>query len=85
VDGDGRVDVVVATRAGFLFAWRTRGRADQVVQWSGMAHDPQNTGNYEVALPVQAGPGCGCATGGGARGTLAALILVALLRRPRRG
>ncbi|NOY25073.1 MAG: S8 family serine peptidase [Oligoflexia bacterium] len=75
IDGDGLVDVVVTTRAGIVWAWSTQGRADQVVQWQSEFHDARNTGNYEVALPVQAGPvdsdspgssdcggraGCGC-------------------------
>jgi hypothetical protein len=56
IDGDGYLDVVVSTREGYLFAWSTRGPADAPVEWASQHHDPQNTGNYEVELPVQEGP-----------------------------
>lgn len=56
IDGDGYLDVVVTTRQGYLWAWSTRGRADQVVQWQSIHHDARNTGSYETPLPVQAGP-----------------------------
>ena len=46
----------LGAREGFVFAWGTRGPADAPVQWASQLHDPQNTGNFEVALPVQAGP-----------------------------
>ena len=66
IDGDGWLDVAVTTREGWLFVWGTRGRADQQLEWASIHHDAQNTGNYEFALPVQAGPSeveersCGC-------------------------
>jgi hypothetical protein len=56
VDGDGYLDVVVSTREGYVFAWGTRGPADQQVEWASQFHDAANTGNYEVDIPVQAGP-----------------------------
>jgi hypothetical protein len=56
IDGDGYLDVVVTTREGWLFAWATAGSADQKVEWASMHHDSQNTSNYHVPLPVQAGP-----------------------------
>jgi hypothetical protein len=56
IDGDGLLDVVTDTREGTLFAWKTRGSADQPVQWASGRHDPQNTGNYETSLSRQAGP-----------------------------
>jgi hypothetical protein len=67
IDGDGYVEVVVGTRQGWLFAWSTDGAADQVVQWSSLRHDPQNTGNAETPLPSQPGPG-DIASGGGCCG-----------------
>jgi len=56
ITGDGRLEVVCVTREGYLFAWRTRGRADQEIQWKGFHHDPRNTGNYHTPLPAQPGP-----------------------------
>ena len=56
IDGDGYLDVVASTREGYLFAWKTRGPADQPVEWASQFHDAANTGNYEVEIPLQAGP-----------------------------
>lgn len=96
IDGDGYLDVVAATREGQIFAWATQGRADQVVQWSGARHDPQNTGNYTVALPTQAGPPAdsgaptqtsepsGCCKGKESGGLVLLVPLVTLAARRRR-
>ena len=62
ITGDGRLDVVCVTREGYLFAWTTRGRADQAVQWKGFHHDPWNTGNYHTRIPAQHGPSGICGT-----------------------
>ncbi len=56
INGDGYLDVVVSTREGYVFAWSTRGPADHPVEWANQFHDAANTGNYEVEIPVQAGP-----------------------------
>lgn len=56
ITGDGYLEVVTTTREGYLFAWTTSGRADQKVEWAGIHHDPQNTGNYHQPIPAQAGP-----------------------------
>ena len=56
MDGDGLLEVAVVTREGTLFAWNTTGPADGNIQWSSLAHDPQNTGNYHTSLPSQQGP-----------------------------
>ncbi|GAA0274592.1 hypothetical protein GCM10009527_083770 [Actinomadura nitritigenes] len=45
LDGDGRTDLVATTREGYLFAWRTQGRAD-AVEWPTYHHDDQRTGRY---------------------------------------
>ena len=50
------LEVVVSTREGRLFAWHTRGHADQDIGWASIHHDPQNTGNHETPLATQAGP-----------------------------
>ena len=96
VDGDGSLDVVVVTRQGWVFAWRTTSPAGARVEWASFGHDPQNTGNYHHPLPdgyntdvddpapsgAYAG-GCGCGGGGGAAAGLAALGLLGLARRRR--
>lgn len=92
IDGDGYVEVVVSTREGNLFAWHTKGRADQAIGWAGIHHDPQNTGNHETPLTVQAGPPEAVEEGGCCRdedsGAATALLLAPLAflaRRRRRG
>jgi hypothetical protein len=59
LDGDGKLEVVVGTRNGWLYAWRTEGKADGVVQWESFHHDNHNSGNYAVKLdqgvPFKAG------------------------------
>ena len=50
-DGDGNYDVSVSTRNGWLFAWRTEGSVEGLLEWNGYGHDPQNTFNYETPLP----------------------------------
>lgn len=49
-DNDGRVEVASATRAGFVYAWRTRGRTNGSTQWPTYRHDLANTGNYGSPL-----------------------------------
>ena len=49
-DGDGNFDVTVMTRDGWLYAWKTEGKAGQsIFEWNGFNHDPHNTGNYETS------------------------------------
>ena len=50
ITGDGNLEVVTATRDGFLFAWKTTGTDKGVVQWSSFHHDNQNTGDVGHAL-----------------------------------
>ena len=74
VDGDKKLDVVVGTRDGWLYAWKTEGTTDGVIQWESWHHDNQNTGNYGTKLtqgvtkkdlpPLD----CGAAGSGGASG-----------------
>jgi MYXO-CTERM domain-containing protein len=53
VDGDRRLEVVVGTREGYLYAWHTPAEDTGVVQWESSHHDNQNTGNF--ALPLGQG------------------------------
>lgn len=55
VDGDPgqHLDVVTGTRNGYLFAWKTAGRASGVVAWESFHHDNANTGDY--ARPLSQG------------------------------
>jgi hypothetical protein len=86
VDGDGWLDVATTTREGYLFVWRTEGRADQVLEWAGPFHDPANSGNYETPLPSQPGPvlvdgGCCKEKQDAADAVLVVLLLPVVLRR----
>ena len=38
-------DLVATTREGYLFAWRTQGKAD-AIEWPTYHHDDQRTGHY---------------------------------------
>ncbi|MDF1564725.1 MAG: S8 family serine peptidase [Deltaproteobacteria bacterium] len=95
LDGDGALDVVVGTRDGWLFAWRTAGSADSI-QWEGRHHDARSTSNFEIPLPTRKGletggggdgggdEKCGCdSTGDQLPGAVAALLLVLFAWRPR--
>ena len=49
IDGDGLLEVVVGTRSGFLYVWRTPGASPEeggLVEWAGFHNDPANTGVY---------------------------------------
>ncbi|MFN7145429.1 MAG: hypothetical protein ACK4YP_16770, partial [Myxococcota bacterium] len=92
IDGDGYVEVVVSTREGRVFAWHTKGHADQDIGWASIHHDPQNTGNHATPLVKQAGPPSveeppvedgGCCSGGEKAALLWLLPLGALARRRR--
>jgi hypothetical protein len=43
---NGHVDIVSATREGYLFAWSTRGPTAANDQWWRLQHDEWNSGNY---------------------------------------
>ena len=60
--GDGKVDVAVITREGYLYVWKTDGSACQAAQWPKFQHDLWNTGNYNSTAPT--GLGCSSGTGG---------------------
>jgi hypothetical protein len=98
VDGDGWRDLVLGTREGYLFAWRTESRADQPADWLMFKHDAARSGNLHVAVPLQAGPeeeegdeggtDCGvgrsASSGGATAGFVAALAGAGLVSRRRR-
>jgi hypothetical protein len=46
VDGDGRLEVVAATREGSLFIWRTSAGECSAIPWRQGHHDEWNTSNY---------------------------------------
>ena len=50
INNDRQLDVVVGTRNGYLFAWRTQGKDDGVIQWESFHHDNANTGNFATKL-----------------------------------
>jgi MYXO-CTERM domain-containing protein len=50
LDGDGKLEVAVGTRNGWLYVWHTEGRTDSIIQWESYHHDNRNTGNIETAL-----------------------------------
>jgi hypothetical protein len=48
MDGDGRLELALATREGNLFVWRTRGSTCQATEWPKSGHDLRNTSTYGV-------------------------------------
>ena len=88
LDLDGFLDLVVATRDGYLFAWRTRGAAWGEVQWPTFHHDNRGTGNFHTPLPIVLPPDldldCACAAADLPTATPALLLLLLPLLRRRR-
>ncbi len=56
VDGDGKLEVSVGTRDGWLYLWHTEGLTTNIIEWESFHHDAQNTGNHETPL-TQGTPG----------------------------
>ena len=54
-DGDGRVEMAIQRRDGWLFVYRTRGAACSLTEWPRSGHDSRNTGN--ASTPTGA-PAC---------------------------
>ena len=89
LDHDGFLDLVVATRDGYVFAWRTRGLAWGNIQWATFHHDNRSTGNLHTPLPRVPPPelgatGCGgCSVTAAPSAGLLCLPLLALFWRRR--
>jgi hypothetical protein len=85
LDGDGRIELAAITRNGWLFVWKTRGRAKGRMAWDSFHHDARNTGNLAEPLDqggdefdpqgppdppvVDEAGGCSCQLGGGQKGS----------------
>jgi hypothetical protein len=50
IDGDGRLEIAVGTRNGWLYAWHTEAPVDTIIAWESFHHDNRNTGNLETPL-----------------------------------
>jgi len=50
LDGDGTLELVVGTRSGSLYVWRTHGHTNGVIAWESFHHDNRNTGNLDTPL-----------------------------------
>ncbi|MEO1335942.1 MAG: hypothetical protein AAFV29_09855, partial [Myxococcota bacterium] len=64
LDGDGRREIVVATRRGRLFAWRTDAMVFDAAPWDGYRHDVRASGdlrNPTGPVLLNDKDGCGCA------------------------
>ena len=47
LDGDGKFELAVSTRDGWVFVWDTEGKTGSVLEWNGFGHNPHHTNNYE--------------------------------------
>jgi Subtilase family/FG-GAP-like repeat len=50
INGDGNLEVIAASRNGWLFAWSTTGSTSGRIEWESYKHDNRNTGNYHTPL-----------------------------------
>ncbi|WP_437275573.1 FG-GAP-like repeat-containing protein [Sorangium sp. So ce375] len=50
LDGDGKLEVAVGTRDGWLFAWHTEATTSALIAWESFHHDNRNTGNLDTPL-----------------------------------
>jgi VCBS repeat protein/subtilase family protein len=48
IDGDGRNEVAITTREGYVMVWNTPGRATSNDEWWSVRHDERNTGEYGI-------------------------------------
>ncbi len=50
IDGDHKLELVVPTRSGYLYAWKTEASTDGVIVWDSFHHDARNTGTLSTKL-----------------------------------
>ena len=50
MDGDGKLEVAMGTRNGWIYVWHTEGKSDGQIEWESFHHDNRNTGNYDAPL-----------------------------------
>jgi MYXO-CTERM domain-containing protein len=50
LDGDHKLELALATRDGWLYAWHTEGKDDGIIEWESFHHDNLNTGNLDTPL-----------------------------------
>jgi MYXO-CTERM domain-containing protein len=51
IDGDGKIEVTIGTRNGWLYAWHTDASAkDSIIEWESYHHDNRNTGFHGTPL-----------------------------------
>lgn len=50
LDGDHKLEVVAATRDGWIYVWHTDGNDDGIIEWESSAHDARNTANLDTPL-----------------------------------
>ncbi|MBK9069861.1 MAG: VCBS repeat-containing protein [Myxococcales bacterium] len=89
-DGDGSLELAIATRNGYLWLWHTRGRIDGRIDWASGRHDAQNTGNMTTPLGMGIGANelgdDGCCSGAPfspAQGLAPLLVLWTVMRGRR--
>ncbi len=63
LDGDGRREIAVATRRGWVFIWRTSAETGDSAPWDGHRHDIRASGDLRTAtgpLAIVGDGGCSC-------------------------
>ena len=50
LQGSHQLEVVAATREGYIFAWQTAGSDRGVIEWASYHHDNANSGNYATSF-----------------------------------
>jgi MYXO-CTERM domain-containing protein len=50
LDGDKKLELVVGTRDGWLYAWHTEATESSIIEWESFHHDNHNSGNLETPL-----------------------------------
>jgi FG-GAP repeat len=79
LDGDGKLELVVSTRNGWLYAWHVAGSAKGRIDWAGFHHDNQNTGNFATKLDQGRAASPGGCTMAGENGPPVGVIVIAAL------